>query len=230
MESALQHAQHRLQQAEDNAELEEKAVSAAAARLQRFASVRRLINPISEFSMLTSCRSDFGADILCRSQDLLKDYRTAAETAERELPAARAAFEGATSDLDRAKGQGEALASRLQGLQMSVGHLAAASSGSRPPPHRMLHECFRIRDPRAFDGGLLPALDAIMGERACTCACCTTSTCFMLLMHSLPASIVVLDVQSSPECRLTVCGPTCRLLLSVGESCCCRQEAGAQWW
>ena len=106
--------------------------------------------------------------MLYRSQDLVSQYRISAETAERELPAARAALDGAIHGLEHAKGQGRALAGKLQGLQMSLGHLAHAFMSSLPP-HRMLHECFSIRDPETFDRELLPALDVIMGERLCFC-------------------------------------------------------------
>ena len=44
--------------------------------------------------------------MLYRSQDLVSQYRISAETAERELPAARAALDGAIHGLEHAKGQG----------------------------------------------------------------------------------------------------------------------------
>ena len=108
-------------------------------------------------SMQTCCRHT-----LCRSQDSLGLYQTAAHAAERDLPAARAALEDVVRGLNQAIGQGEALARRLQGLRMGLGHLAVGL-GCSLPQHRMLHDCFRIRSPEAFDRELLPALDVILG-------------------------------------------------------------------
>ena len=48
---------------------------------------------------------------------------------------------------------------------MSLGCLAAAQAGGPVvPPHRMLHECFRIKEPSGFDKSLLQALDIVIGE------------------------------------------------------------------
>ena len=111
-------------------------------------------------------RSMLARACMCRSQGLQRQHSAAAAKAQTELPATRTALHHAAARLQAATGRRDALASTMQTLSIGLGCLAAARLGRGPaaPAHRMLHACFRVRQPGGFDRSLLQALDVIMGD------------------------------------------------------------------
>ena len=105
-----------------------------------------------------------------RSQKLRSQHDASASKAQAELPAARTSLHHALVRLQTVTAQRNELAAKTQAKAFGLGCLASARPGSpAPPAHRMLHECFQLRDPGAFDRSLLQALDVIMGEYANSC-------------------------------------------------------------
>ena len=118
------------------------------------------------------------AILSCRLQTRELGLRANVADACATLPRVEAALAQATASLTASTHIAEGLREELPRLCVSLGMLAGQG---RPPPHRMLHQCFAIRCPDSFDLGLLRALDTILGESFANfpvqCWCLASSAC-----------------------------------------------------
>lgn len=105
---------------------------------------------------------------MCRSEISLKKLQASSRKAEEEMPTLMANLEHARQRFTDTSADLAAICSEAQMLRVSLGCLPHSGMETR---HRMLFECFSIKEPDAFDAGLLQPLEIIIGKRWPTLFC-----------------------------------------------------------